>query len=70
LLRNALSAMTRGKKVQKHKDLLQLADLDGMTFVANHGPFPWQVDGDYLGEVERLEITYEPDALTLVMPTT
>ncbi len=70
LLRNALSAMTRGKKVQKHKDLLQLADLDRMTFVANHGPFPWQVDGDYLGEVERLEITYEPDALTLVIPTT
>jgi hypothetical protein len=39
-----------------------------MTIVANHGPFPWQVDGDYLGEVERLKIGYEPDALTLVMP--
>lgn len=68
LLRAAFSAMTRGRKVEKHKDIVQLADLDGLTFVANHGPFPWQVDGDYLGEVERLEVRYEPDALTLVLP--
>ena len=31
-------------------------------------PFPYQVDGDYLGEVERLEFSYEPDCLTLVVP--
>ena len=37
-------------------------------FVANGAPFPWQVDGDYLGEVEQLEIRYEPDCLTLVAP--
>jgi diacylglycerol kinase family enzyme len=36
--------------------------------VANHGPFPWQVDGDYLGEVERIEVRYVPDALRLVVP--
>jgi diacylglycerol kinase family enzyme len=39
-----------------------------MTFVAKHGPFPWQVDGDYLGEVERIEIRYVPDTLRLVVP--
>ena len=31
------------------------------------GPFPYQVDGDYLGDVERLDVGYEPDVLTLVV---
>ena len=68
LLPAAISAMTRGRRINRQRGITQLADLDGMTIVANHGPFPWQVDGDYLGEVERLEIAYEPDALTLLMP--
>ena len=29
-------------------------------------PFPYQVDGDYLGDVRRLDVAYVPDALTLV----
>ena len=32
------------------------------------GPFPYQVDGDYLGETEHLEFRHEPDALTIVQP--
>jgi hypothetical protein len=36
--------------------------------VTGDGPIPWQVDGDYLGEVDRLDVTYEPDTLTLVTP--
>jgi len=43
------------------------ADLDGLV-VQGHGPFPYQVDGDYLGEVDRLEFRHEPGALALVMP--
>lgn len=68
LLPAAGSAMTRARRVMKQRDLEQRADLDSLTFVANHGPFPWQVDGDYLGETERIEVRYEPDALTLVTP--
>jgi len=68
LIPAAISAMARGRRIERQRGILQLADLDAFTLVANHGPFPWQVDGDYLGEVERLEISYEPDALTLVMP--
>jgi diacylglycerol kinase family enzyme len=68
LLPAALSAMTRGRRIQRQRDIVQLADVDRLTLVAQHGPFPWQVDGDYLGEVERLEVRYVPDALTLVMP--
>jgi len=63
------SAMVRGKRLAKNAAVVQRADLDGLTFVAHHGPFPWQVDGDYLGEVERLEVGYVPEALTLVVPT-
>jgi diacylglycerol kinase family enzyme len=62
------SAMVKGKRIAKNDALVQRADLDALTFVANHGPFPWQVDGDYLGEVERIEIRYVPDALRLVEP--
>jgi diacylglycerol kinase family enzyme len=68
LIPAAMSAMARGRRIQRQRGILQLADLDTFTIVATHGPFPWQVDGDYLGEVERLEISYEPDALTLLMP--
>ena len=68
LLRVVGSAMFGGRKVQRHRDIAQRSDLDALTFIANDSPFPWQVDGDYLGEVERLEVRYEPDALTLVIP--
>jgi diacylglycerol kinase family enzyme len=36
--------------------------------VTGFGPLPHQVDGDYLGETEHLEIRCEPDALRLVVP--
>ena len=38
-----------------------------MCVVAD-APFPYQVDGDYLGEVQRLELVHEPAALRLVLP--
>jgi diacylglycerol kinase family enzyme len=62
------SALARGKRLAKNDAVIQLADLDALTFVAHHGPFPWQVDGDFLGEVERLEVRYVPDALNVVLP--
>jgi diacylglycerol kinase family enzyme len=64
----AFSAMFGGRRLTKHREITQLADLEAVTLLANRGPFPWQVDGDYLGEVERLDVRYEPDALTLVIP--
>lgn len=36
--------------------------------IEGHGPFPYQVDGDYLGEVDRLVLRHEPEALRLVLP--
>jgi diacylglycerol kinase family enzyme len=37
--------------------------------VTGHGPFPYQIDGDFLGETERLVFRHEPEALRLVAPT-
>ena len=42
-------------------------DLSGLR-VTGHGPFPYQVDGDFLGEVADLEFRHEPDVLRLVRP--
>ena len=36
--------------------------------VEGHGPFPYQVDGDHLGDVTSLDIAYEPDVLSLLFP--
>ncbi len=44
-------------------------DLSGLT-VSGYGPFPYQVDGDHLGDTELLEITHEPEVLDLVVPVT
>lgn len=62
------SAMVKGKRIADNDAVVQRADLHALTLVANHGPFPWQVDGDYLGEVERIEVRYVPDSLKLVVP--
>jgi diacylglycerol kinase family enzyme len=42
-------------------------DLHGFT-VRGRRPFPWQVDGDHLGDTDLLEFSYVPDAMTLVLP--
>ena len=36
--------------------------------VVGHGPFPYQVDGDHLGDTELLTIRHVPDVLDLVVP--
>ncbi len=54
-------ALRRSPNVAFHQQV-QSATIDG------HGPFPHQVDGDYLGEVDHLDIRFEPDALALVIP--
>ena len=37
--------------------------------VTGHGPFPYQVDGDHLGDAEVLQFQWRPDVLSLVLPT-
>ena len=55
LLRLVGSALAGGKLVRKHRKVDYRPDLMSFT-VAGHGPFPYQVDGDYLGEVDELDV--------------
>jgi diacylglycerol kinase family enzyme len=67
LLGAAASALGSGRFVRRHPRITSRSALRGIT-VTGHTPFPYQVDGDYLGDVSRLRIVYEPDALTIVTP--
>lgn len=49
------------RKVGYHRDL------DALT-VIGHGPLPYQVDGEYLGEAQSFELRCQPSALRLVLP--
>jgi diacylglycerol kinase family enzyme len=56
-----------GPRLAHHRKVFYAGDLQKVT-VTGYGPFPYQADGDYLGEAEHLELRYEPDALTLIWP--
>ena len=62
-----LGAALRGGGVATSEHLIEWRDVDAMT-VAHAEPFPYQVDGDYLGDVDRLEFRHVPDAVQLVFP--
>ncbi|MGH8991122.1 MAG: diacylglycerol/lipid kinase family protein [Acidimicrobiia bacterium] len=58
---------TSGAGVRRNPRIVTRSDLGNLSVVGTE-PFPYQVDGDHLGEVERLDFTHERDALTLVVP--
>ena len=44
-------------------------DVDALVVEGIDGrPFPYQLDGDYLGEVARVDLRHQPDVLDLVLP--
>jgi diacylglycerol kinase family enzyme len=61
------SSLMGGKRVQHHPLVDYRTDLTELT-VKGHGPFPYQVDGDYLGEVTTLRFRHEAEILDLVLP--
>ncbi len=61
------SALGSGRHLRSSRWTDHRTDLTSLT-VTGYGPFPYQVDGDHLGDTERLEIRHEPDVLDLVMP--
>jgi diacylglycerol kinase family enzyme len=67
LLGGAASALNGGQRLMHHPKVAQRTDVRSLT-VTGFGPFPWQVDGDHLGDTEHLTISWAPDALTIVMP--
>jgi diacylglycerol kinase family enzyme len=69
LLRIVGSALTSGRALRRSRWVDIRADLDGLTVQA-YGPVPYQVDGDYLGDVERLTFRHVPEVIDLVLPDT
>ncbi len=61
------SAFQTGQRLRQHRLTVYRTDLTEVK-VTGHGPFPYQVDGDYLGAVDELILRHEPDALCLVRP--
>lgn len=56
-------ALARDPAVHYRPDVDQLV-VEGL----DAKPFPYQVDGDYLGEITRLELRHVPDVMDLVVP--
>jgi diacylglycerol kinase family enzyme len=67
MLRAAASSVATTRFLTTAPEIVQVADLVRITLAADR-PFPWQVDGEYLGEVDELDVRYRPDALTLAVP--
>jgi diacylglycerol kinase family enzyme len=67
LLRVIGSALTNGKALRRSRWVDHRTDLDGLTIQA-YGPVPYQVDGDYLGDIEELTFRHAPDVIDLVLP--
>ena len=62
-----ISALGHGGRLRRSTHVDHRPDLLSFTVVSRR-PFPYQVDGDYLGEVEELRVSHEPNALRLVVP--
>jgi diacylglycerol kinase family enzyme len=68
VLRATVSALA-GNDIRRLRFLDVRTDVDNLKVVGTDGePFPYQVDGDYLGEIAELEFRHEPDVLRLVLP--
>lgn len=66
-LLGAAGAALRSRSLRKRRRLDYRTDLPGFT-LTGYGPVPYQVDGDFLGETDRLVFKHEPDCLTLFIP--
>jgi diacylglycerol kinase family enzyme len=63
-----VSSVARGgKRLGKRRTVTSVDDLQHGTVVSEK-PFPYQVDGEYLGETTHLNFTYERDCLRLLVP--
>jgi diacylglycerol kinase family enzyme len=67
VVRAATAAVGRVTYLTTSPEIVQRAHVERVQVSADT-PFPWQVDGDYLGEVDELSVGYAADCLTLVIP--
>jgi len=61
------SALASGRMLRRNPSTVHRVNLDRLAIVGL-GAFPWQADGEFLGLTERLDLSYDPTALNLVVP--
>ena len=66
-MRIIASALGSGSVLRRSRWVDYRTDLEALT-VSAYGPVPYQVDGDHLGDIERLDFRHEPAVLDLVLP--
>ncbi len=62
-----LKDLFQGNPLEDGDDVHIINDLEAVS-VIGYKPFPYQLDGDYLGRVTQLNFKWSPDALRLVKP--
>lgn len=62
------SAMGSGERLRANPQVDHRPDLVDFAVAGTDGPFPYQVDGDYLGMAEELAFSYQRHALAVVAP--
>ncbi len=67
MLHIAGSALRGAKHLHRVRKIDYRYDESALSMVG-YGPVPYQVDGDYLGEADRLDFHHEPEVLSLVLP--
>jgi diacylglycerol kinase family enzyme len=68
LLAGAASAMRSGRYLRARRRVEHRTNVK-RVLVQGGEPFPYQADGDDLGDADLLDISYEPAALTIVVPS-
>lgn len=61
------SALMSGRYLRHHPRADFRTDVHGAE-ITGYGSFPYQLDGDYLGDVESLTLRHDPDLLDVFMP--
>jgi diacylglycerol kinase family enzyme len=67
LMRALGVAIRNGEDLPKVKSIRRIDGLTNLT-VRGHRPFPWQMDGDHLGDTDVLDFSHEAACLSVVLP--
>ena len=67
MLMVVLSALGSGRYLRRHGRTDFRTDVESLE-ITGYGKFPYQLDGDYLGDVESLTLRHYPQALEVFMP--
>lgn len=69
LLRVVVKALRGGEALGRDRSIHRREDVAEVVVEGIDGqPFPYQVDGDFLGEIRRIRFRHVPDVLDLVLP--